>query len=51
MNSLDRLKAAMQTETTIAAIAKKAKVSVSMVQFHLKKLQPGKRSIVVKETD
>jgi hypothetical protein len=50
MNSLERLKAAMKTETTIAAIAAKAKVSPSMVQFHLKgQAQPGKRSIIVKD--
>ncbi|KAM3099545.1 hypothetical protein ACKFKG_03140 [Phormidesmis sp. 146-35] len=48
MNSLERLKAAMQTETTIAAIAKKARVPIAMVQFHLKKVPSGKRSIVEK---
>ncbi|KAM3107293.1 hypothetical protein [Phormidesmis sp. 146-33] len=46
MTSLERLKEAMQTETTIAAIAKKARVPISMVQFHLKN---GKRKIVVKD--
>jgi hypothetical protein len=50
MNSLERLKAAMKTETTISAIATKAKVPPSMVHFHLKEQsQPGKRLIIVKD--
>ena len=50
MNSLTRLTEVMQTETTLTAIAKKARVPVSMVQFHLKKTLPsGKRMIVVNE--
>lgn len=50
MNSLERLKAAMKTETTIAAIATKANVPISMVQFHVKgQAQPGQRLIIVKD--
>lgn len=48
MNSLERLKAAMQTETTIAAIAKKANVPIAMVQFHLGKQPPQTRLIIEK---
>lgn len=48
MNSLDRLKQAMQTETTIAAITKRAKVSKVMVQAHLPEQPPQKRLIVLK---
>lgn len=49
MTNLERLKAAMQTESTLAGIVKKAKVSVPMAQFHVKRELPKKRLIVVKD--